>query len=118
SYSTSTACNSGGSCSATPCGKYCGKHMLFEGTASIDSGSFDLTVRPLVTIKGVDYTMKGCTDFEPDHNDPQMADMANEFGMTSVLIDQGLTVTNGESNDSLNMSLAGSMSLGLSEGQC
>ncbi|EEQ99159.1 hypothetical protein Pmar_PMAR018277, partial [Perkinsus marinus ATCC 50983] len=51
-----TTASSGGSCSATPSGKYCGKYMVFKGTATIDNGTFDLTVRPLVNMKGVDYT--------------------------------------------------------------
>ncbi|KAF4697457.1 hypothetical protein FOZ60_007542 [Perkinsus olseni] len=117
SSSTSTT-SSSGSCLAIPSGKYCGKYMMFKGTATIDNGSFDLTVRPLVNINGVDYTMKGCTDFEPDYNDPQMVDMANELGMTPDQLDQALTITYDESNDTLNVSLAGFMSLGLSKDQC
>ncbi|KAF4697453.1 hypothetical protein FOZ60_007538 [Perkinsus olseni] len=118
SGSATTTSSSGGSCSATPSGKYCGKYMMFKGTATIDSGSFDLTVRPLVNINGVDYTMKGCTDFEPDYNDPQMVDMANELGMTPDQLEQAMTITYDESNDTFSMSMAGVVSLDLSKDQC
>ncbi|KAF4668547.1 hypothetical protein FOZ61_006188 [Perkinsus olseni] len=118
SGSATTTSSSGESCSATPSGKYCGKYMMFKGTATIDSGSFDLTVRPLVNISGVDYTIKGCTDFEPDYNDPQMVDMAKELGMTPDQLEQAMIITYDESNDTFSMSMAGVVSLDLSKDQC
>ncbi|KAF4658812.1 hypothetical protein FOL47_007822 [Perkinsus chesapeaki] len=102
SGSETTAPSDGGSCSATPSGKYCGKYMMFKGTATIDDGTFGLSVKPVVNINGVDYTMDTCTDFEPDYSDPQMA----------------MTVTYDESNDTFNISVQGLMSLDLSKDQC
>ncbi|EER18768.1 conserved hypothetical protein [Perkinsus marinus ATCC 50983] len=112
-----TTASSGGSCSATPSGKYCGKYMVFKGTATIDNGTFDLTVRPLVNMKGVDYTMDDCTDFEPDYNDPQMVEMADTLGMTPAELQQAMTITYDESNDTFDMSMDG-VSLNLSKDQC
>ncbi|EER04688.1 hypothetical protein Pmar_PMAR015998 [Perkinsus marinus ATCC 50983] len=117
SGAATTTASSGGSCSATPSGKYCGKYMLFKGTATIDNGTFDLAVRPLVNIKGVDYTMVDCTDFEPDYNDPQMVEMADTLGMTPDELQQAMSVTYDESNDTFDMSMDG-ISLNLSKDQC
>ncbi|KAF4653452.1 hypothetical protein FOL47_010505 [Perkinsus chesapeaki] len=129
SGSETTTPSDGGSCSATPSGKYCGKYMMFKGkycgtamgmkgSASIDKSTFGLELAPLVDVSNVSYTMEDCTSFLPDFSNPEMVALAKALGMDSEQLSKALKITYDQSNDTFEVNAMSAITLTLSQDQC